>query len=103
MEKKGNKDNMDLNSVKTWGDAEKMIAEKLLESNDSLAKSVIEQARQNAKKWFIIAIISISALIGTNAYWIYVMNSYEYVYQNGSGQNNYNSNIGGDVDNVTTD
>lgn len=67
------------------------------------AVEVIEQSKKNAKQWFIAWLVTLAALIGTNAAWIYVFNSYEYVYQNGAGQNNYNKNVDGDVDNVTTD
>ena len=62
---------------------------------------LIEQARTNAKRWFIAFVITLITLILTNAYWIYTLNSYEYVYQDGSGQNNYNNNVDGDISNVT--
>lgn len=68
---------------------------------ESLACEVVKQAKYRTKLMFIALIIALTALIGTNAYWIYTINSYEYVYQDGSGQNNYNSNVGGDVQNVT--
>lgn len=67
------------------------------------AVEVIEQSKRSAKRWFIAWIITLAALIGTNMAWLYVMNSYEYVYQDGEGQNNYNHNIDGDVENVTAD
>lgn len=67
------------------------------------AVEVIEQSKRSAKRWFIAWIITLVALIGTNMAWLYVMNSYEYVYQDGEGQNNYNHNIDGDVENVTAD
>lgn len=69
--------------------------------DNTFAMEVLEQAKRNTKMWFVTWILTMAALIGTNAYWIYTFNSYEYVYQDGEGQNNYNSNIGGDVDNVT--
>ena len=68
-----------------------------------LATNVIEQAKKDAKRWFIAFLVTLVALVGTNAAWLYVFNSYEYVYQGGEGQNNYNNNIDGDVENVTTD
>lgn len=68
-----------------------------------LAASVIEQSKASAKRWFVAWLITLAALVGTNATWIYVFNSYEYVYQSGAGQNNYNNNIDGDVENVTAD
>lgn len=71
------------------------------DTDNTFAMEVLEQAKRNTKMWFATWILTMAALIGTNAYWIYTFNSYEYVYQDGEGQNNYNSNIGGDVDNVT--
>ena len=73
------------------------------DTDNTFAMEVLEQSRRNTKMWFITWILTMAALIGTNAYWIHTFNSYEYVYQDGEGQNNYNSNIGGDVDNVTAD
>lgn len=67
------------------------------------ATSVIQQAEKTAKRWFIAWLLTMAALISTNAAWIYVFNSYEYVYQNGAGENYYNNEIGGDVENGTTD
>ena len=67
------------------------------------ATSVIQQAERSAKRWFIAWLITLAALIVTNAYWIYVLNSYEYVYQDGEGENNYNNEVGGDVENGTAD
>lgn len=63
------------------------------------ATSVIQQAERSAKRWFIAWIITLAALIGTNAYWIHMLNTYEYVYQDGAGENYYNNEIGGDVEN----
>ena len=55
------------------------------------ATQVIEQAKTSAKHWFVAWLITLAALIGTNAYWIYVFNSYEYVSQDGSGVNTINT------------
>lgn len=65
------------------------------------ATQVIEQSKTQAKRWFIAWIVTLIALIGTNTYWIYVFNSYEYVYQDGDGENYYNNEIEGDVENGT--
>ena len=72
------------------------------DTNNSFAMEVLEQAKRNTKMWFVTWILTMAALIGTNAYWIYTFNSYEYVYQDGEGQNNYNNNVKGDVDNNVT-
>ena len=55
------------------------------------ATEVLEQSKRNAKRWFIAWIITLAALIATNTYWIYVFNSYEYVYQDGTGVNSVNT------------
>lgn len=65
------------------------------------ATSVIQQAERSAKRWFIAWLITLAALVGTNAAWLYVFNSYEYVTQDGEGYNYYNSEIDGDVENGT--
>lgn len=67
------------------------------------ATQVIEQAKTSARRWFIAWLLTLAALIGTNAAWIYMFNSYEYVYQDGEGENYYNNEIGGDVENGTAD
>lgn len=73
------------------------------DTDNTFAMEVLEQAKRNTKMWFVTWILTMAALIGTNAYWIHAFNSYEYVYQDGEGQNNYNNNVEGDVDNVTAD
>lgn len=61
------------------------------------AVEVIEQSKRNAKRWFVAWLVTLSALIGTNAAWIYVAQSYEYIPQDGSGQNNINTGTQGDI------
>lgn len=61
------------------------------------AVEVIEQSKRNAKRWFVAWLVTLAALIGTNAAWIYVAQSYEYVSQDGSGQNNINTGTQGDI------
>lgn len=61
------------------------------------AVEVIEQSKRNAKRWFVAWLVTLSALIGTNAAWIYVAQSYEYISQDGSGQNNINTDTQGDI------
>lgn len=75
----------------TWSDAENLVSE------------LITDARAQAKRWFIAFLVTLAALFGTNVYWIYVFNSYEYVSQDGEGFNYYNSDVEGDIDNGTTD
>lgn len=61
------------------------------------AVEVIEQSKKNAKRWFVAWLVTLAALIGTNAAWIYVAQSYEYISQDGSGQNNINTGTQGDI------
>lgn len=63
----------------TWEDAGKFVSE------------LISDARAQAKRWFIAFLVTLAALFGTNIYWIYVFNSYEYVSQDGEGINTINT------------
>ena len=67
--------------TKQWKDLEEYFA-----------TEVIEQSKRTAKRWFAIWL---------NTVWIYVFNSYEYVQQDGSGVNNYHTDIDGDLKNGT--
>lgn len=71
----------------TWRDAVKFVSE------------LISDARAQAKRWFIAFLVTLAALFGTNLYWIYQWNSYDYVSQDGDGYNYYNSDVDGDIDN----
>lgn len=71
----------------TWEDAGRFVSE------------LIADTRAQAKRWFVAFVITLTALVGTNIYWIYQWNSYDYVSQDGEGYNYYNSDIEGDVDN----
>lgn len=73
----------------TWSDAEKLVSE------------LITDARAQAKRWFIAFLVTLAALFGTNIYWIYQWNSYDYVSQDGNGYNYYNSDVEGDIANGT--
>lgn len=74
----------------TWEGVEKFFA-----------TEVIEQSKRAAKRWFIAWIITFTALICTNLYWIYQFNSYDYVFQDGEGINNINTGEQGDLENGT--
>lgn len=71
----------------TWKDAEKFVSE------------LISDMKAQSKRWFIAFITTLIALIGTNLYWIYEWNSYDYISQDGDGYNYYNSDIEGDITN----
>lgn len=44
-----------------------------------------------------LCLVVFGAFVGTNIYWINVFQSYDYVSQDGDGQNYYNHEVGGDV------
>lgn len=67
------------------------------------ATQVIEQAKTTSKRWFIAWLITLASLFVTNGIWIYVFNSYEYVYQDSEGMNNINTGDQGDVIDGTAD
>lgn len=75
----------------TWNDAEKFVSE------------LVQDIQKQSKRWFIAFVITLTALVGTNIYWIYQWNSYDYVSQDGEGYNYYNYGVEGDVDNGTAD
>ena len=75
----------------TWNDAEKFVSE------------LIKDAQTQAKRWFIAFIATLVALVGTNIYWIYQWNSYDYVSQDGEGYNYYNADVEGDITNGSED
>ena len=63
------------------------------------AVEVIEQSKRNAKHWFIVFLVTLAALIGTNAAWLYTAGTYDYVSQDGTGLNNINTGTQGDLEN----
>ena len=75
------------------------MEEKSWKNTENLVSEVFKDNQRQMKRWFLAFAITLTALIGTNAYWIYVFNSYEYVAQDGNGYNYYNSEIEGYVDN----
>lgn len=70
-------------------------------TEEFFATQVIEQGKASAKRWFIAWLITMVALVGTNLYWIYQYNSYDYYSQDGEGINNINTGTQGDLDDGT--
>ena len=73
----------------TWNNAEKFVSE------------LFQDIQRQSKRWFIAFLVTLAALIGTNIYWIYQWNSYDYISQDGEGYNYYNADVEGDVNNGT--
>ena len=46
-------------------------------------------------------LVTLAAMIGTNAAWLYTAGTYDYVSQDGTGLNNINTGTQGDLENGT--
>ncbi len=68
------------------------VKEKGTSATDVLG-ALVKQLRT---MWIAIFVL-ISILFITNGIWIYVFQSYDYVTQDGDGQNYFNREVGGDV------
>ena len=68
------------------------VKEKENSATDALGALV-----KQLKTMWIVIVLLIILLVGTNMAWLYVFQSYDYVSQDGEGQNYYNHEVGGDV------
>lgn len=73
------------------------------ESAEALVSELVRDMKNQSKRWFIAFLVTLSALIVTNLYWIYQWNSYDYVSQGGEGYNYYNADVEGDIVNGAAD
>lgn len=80
------------------------------EQEANTASSVIYHIEKVSKRWIIFASVAFAAMAILLAYqmglkqesdkeWKELFSSYDYVSQDGNGQNYYNSDIGGNVNN----
>lgn len=78
------------------------------------ASSVIYHIEKVSKRWIIFASVAFAMLAALLAFqmninkendreWRELFNSYDYISQDGSGENYYNSNISGEVNNGAAD
>ncbi len=67
------------------------------EEKGNSATDVLGALVKQLKTMWIAIFVLLAALFVTNAIWIYVFQSYDYVTQDGEGQNYYNHEVGGDV------
>ena len=90
-------------------DMKKSVTEmhKNLESESTFELNLLHEVKQSAKRWFIISIILLIALVGTNVAWLVYELSFDTVYEGetttvdgGNGMTTYleNSNAG-DINN----
>lgn len=64
---------------------------------ENSATDVLGALVKQLKTMWIVIILLIVLLVGTNMAWLYVFQSYDYVTQDGEGQNYFNREVGGDV------
>lgn len=61
------------------------------------AIDVLNALSKQLKTMWIVIILLIILLVGTNMSWLYVFQSYDYVSQDGDGYNYFNSHVKGSV------
>lgn len=61
------------------------------------ATDVFRMLVKQLKTMWIVIVLLIILLVGTNMAWLYVFQSYDYVTQDGEGYNYYNHEVEGDV------
>lgn len=73
--------------------------DKVVEKDDkgNSATDVLGALVKQLRTMWIAIFVLLAALFVTNAIWIYVFQSYDYVTQDGEGQNYFNREVGGDV------
>lgn len=64
---------------------------------ENSATDVLGALVKQLKTMWIVIILLIVLLVGTNMAWLYVFQSYDYVSQDGEGQNYFNSHVKGSV------
>lgn len=74
-----------------------------VKEKENSATDVLGALVKQLKTMWIVIILLIVLLVGTNMAWLYVFQSYDYVSQDGEGYNYYNKEIEGDVHNWTED
>lgn len=71
--------------------------ERTKEEKGNSASDVLYTLVKQLKTMWVAIFILIAILFITNGIWIYVFQSYDYVTQDGEGQNYFNREVGGDV------
>lgn len=71
------------------------------EDKGNSATDVLSALVKQLKTMWIVIILLIVLLVGTNMAWLWVFQSYDYVSQDGEGYNYFNSRVEGSVYNGT--
>ncbi|NBH15383.1 hypothetical protein D3Z36_14655 [Lachnospiraceae bacterium] len=67
------------------------------EEIENSATDVLAALLKQLKTMWIVIILLIILLVGTNMAWLWVFQSYDYVSQDGEGYNYFNREVEGDV------
>ena len=61
----------------------------------TLALEMLSELKKTTKRWFVVSIILLIALVGTNAAWLIYESSFDTVYEDSTQETHYtdNSNI----------
>lgn len=87
---------------------------KIQEQETNVSSSVIYHIEKVSRFWIFFASVAFAMLATLLAFqmninkendreWRELFNSYDYISQDGNGENYYNSNVSGEVNNGTTD
>lgn len=87
---------------------------KIQEQEANVSSSVIYHIEKVSRFWIFFASVAFVAMAALLAYqmglkqqsdreWKELFNSYDYISQDGNGENYYNSNVSGEVNNGATD
>ena len=68
-----------------------------VKEKENSATDVLSALVKQLRTMWIAIFVLLTVLFVTNAIWIYVFQSYDYVTQDGEGQNYFNREVGGDV------
>lgn len=101
-----NKEKVTTNEDMTWGKEEKEITEKI-KKEDNTEQNFATEVFRELKIHTRFAICAMAAVLALGAFlyykndadWRELFNSYDYISQDGNGENYYNSNVSGEVNN----
>lgn len=58
----------------------------------TLALEMLSELKKTTKRWFVVSIILLIALVGTNVAWIIYESSFETVYEDSTQETHYTNN-----------
>ena len=58
----------------------------------SLALEMLSELKKTTKRWFVVSIILLIALVGTNAAWLIYESSFDTVYEDSTQETHYTDN-----------